>query len=81
MSMERRRLVANSFKQSMAGLPRCKMSANRRRSIGVVFRLPLGELSGSLKMGLRFVVGFECGVYHASRADGALTFLCFAKEK
>ena len=46
-----------------------------------VFRLPLGALSGSLKMGLRFVVGFECGVYHALHASGSLTFLCFAKEK
>ena len=45
------------------------------------FQAAFGELSGSLKMGLRFVVGFECGVYHALRASGALTFLCFAKEK
>ena len=28
-----------------------------------------------------FVVSVECSFNHASRADGALPFLCFAKEK
>ena len=46
----------------------------------LVFRLPLGELSGSLKMGLRFVVSFGCGVYHALRASGALTFFASPKK-
>ncbi len=70
MGMERRRLVANSFKQSMVGLPRYRRAADA----------PLGELSGSLKMGLRFVVSFGCGVYHALRADGALTFFASPKK-
>jgi len=26
-------------------------------------------------------LAFGCGFNHASHADGALTFLCFAKEK
>ena len=36
---------------------------------------------GSLKKDLCIVASFERSFYHASRADGALTFLCFAKEK
>ena len=36
---------------------------------------------GSLKMGYCFVVGFGGSFNHTSRADGALTFLCLAKEK
>ena len=41
MEMEQRWFVAKSLiKQDMADLPRCKMSASRRRSIGLVFRLP-----------------------------------------
>ena len=35
---------------------------------------------GSLKMGLRFVVSFGCGVYHALRASGALTFFASPKK-
>ena len=69
--MERRRLVARLLiKQDMADLPRCRRAAD----------VPLGELSGSLKMGLRFVVSFGCGVYHALRADGALTFFASPKK-
>ena len=32
-------------------------------------------------LGCCFVVGFGCGFNHASHADGALTFLCFAKDE
>ena len=32
-------------------------------------------------LGWRIVAGLGCSFNHASRADGALTFLCFAKEK
>ena len=32
-------------------------------------------------MVLCFVVGLEFSFNHASRADGALTFLCFAKDE
>ena len=49
-------------------------------AFGGAFRQPLGELSGSLKMGLRFVVSFGCGVYHALRASGALTFFASPKK-
>ena len=48
--------------------------------MGLVFRLPLRALRQP-ENGLCFVVELGCSFNHASRADGALPFLCFAKEK
>ncbi|WP_369588884.1 hypothetical protein [Kingella oralis] len=45
-------------------------------SLKRVFRLPLEKVKCFLLCG-RHPIGFN----HASRADGALPFLCFAKEK
>ena len=46
-----------------------------------VFRLPFVYGMRQPENGLCFVVELGCSFNHASRADGALTFLCFAKEK
>ena len=45
------------------------------------FQAAFAMLKGSLKTGWSFVVGFGCGFNHAFHASGALTFLCFVKEK
>ena len=48
-------------------------------------RTPFAHLAtptkGSLEKSYCCVVGLERSFNHASRADGALPFLCFAKEK
>ena len=46
-----------------------------------VFQTAFAMLKGRLKTGWSFVVGFGCGFNHAFHASGALTFLCFVKEK
>ena len=46
-----------------------------------VFRLPFVYGMRQPGNGLCFVVELGCSFNHASRADGALPFLCFAKEK
>ena len=51
----------------------------------LVFRLPIFvyriAVDRQPEKGCCFMVGFERSFNHASRADGALPFLCLAKEK
>ena len=63
-----------------------KINLSCKKLFGVVsdgflfFRLPLGDLRQPENR-LLFCGWHPISFNHASRADGALTFLCFAKEK